>query len=76
MNENAKRNLRLLDNVPGGPGRDDESCREEDWAVIRRLQDRNADRDPDQVLADATAAIEEVRREVHARRARAAGSGR
>ncbi len=34
-----------------------------DWAVIEELQAANADRDPDAVLADATAAVEEVRAE-------------
>jgi len=32
-----------------------------DWAVIEKLQAANADRDPDAVLADVTAAVEEVR---------------
>jgi hypothetical protein len=47
-----------------------------DWAVIERLQERNADADPEQVLADATAAVEEVRQEMYAetRRHRTAGS--
>ncbi len=34
-----------------------------DWAVIEDLQAANADRDPDEVLADATAAVQEVRAE-------------
>jgi len=33
------------------------------WAVIEQLQAANADRDPDAVLADVTAAVEEVRAE-------------
>jgi prevent-host-death family protein len=32
-----------------------------DWAVIEGLQAHNADKDPDEVLADVTAAVEEVR---------------
>lgn len=32
-----------------------------DWAVIEELQARNADRDPDEVFADVTAAVGEVR---------------
>lgn len=38
----------------------------EDWARIDRLRERNKDADPDEVLADATAAVEEVRREMYA----------
>jgi prevent-host-death family protein len=33
-----------------------------DWAVIDALQARNADKDPEEVLTDVTAAVEEVRR--------------
>lgn len=32
-----------------------------DWAVIDAVRARNADRDPDEVLVDVTAAVEEVR---------------
>ena len=39
-----------------------------DWAVIDDLRARNADHDPDEVFADVTAAVEEVRAERHARR--------
>ena len=38
-----------------------------DWAVIEAMQARNADRDPDTVLADVTATVEEVRAERHER---------
>lgn len=38
-----------------------------DWVVIEEMQARNADRDPDAVLADVTAAVEEVRAERHER---------
>ena len=33
-----------------------------DWAAIDALRERNADADPDQVLTDATAAVDAVRR--------------
>jgi prevent-host-death family protein len=39
-----------------------------DWAVIDALRARNADKDPDEVLADVTAAVEEVRAERYAHR--------
>lgn len=44
-----------------------------DWAVIDRLRERNRKADPDEVLADATAAVEEVRREMYEERRRASG---
>ena len=44
----------------------------EDWAVIERIGERNRDTDPDEVLADATAAVEEVRREMYEEQQRAA----
>jgi prevent-host-death family protein len=34
------------------------------FAVIEALQDRNADKDPDEVLSDVTALVEEVRQEL------------
>jgi len=34
-----------------------------DWAVIEELQAANTDRDPDEIMADVTAAVEEVRAE-------------
>jgi hypothetical protein len=48
----------------------------EDWARIDRLRDRNADKDPDEVMADATAAVEEVRQEMYEEKLRAAGRRR
>ncbi len=39
-----------------------------EWAVIDDLQARNADRDPDEVFADVSTAVEEVRAERHVRR--------
>ena len=38
-----------------------------DWAVIDELRARNAHHDPDEVFADVTAAVEEVRAERHVR---------
>jgi prevent-host-death family protein len=40
--------------------------RERRFAVIDRIQERNADFDPEEVLRDVTAVVEEVRREHHA----------
>lgn len=37
--------------------------RERDWAVIDRLRERNADKDPVRVFDDVTAEIAEARRE-------------
>lgn len=41
--------------------------RERAWALIRQVQDRNADQDPDDVLRDVTEIVEEVRQEQHSR---------
>jgi PHD/YefM family antitoxin component YafN of YafNO toxin-antitoxin module len=41
--------------------------RERAWALIRQVQDRNADQDPDEVLREVTEVVEEVRQEQHAR---------
>lgn len=38
-----------------------------DWAIIERVQARNADKDPDEILAEVTAAVEEVRQERYER---------
>lgn len=38
-----------------------------DWAIIERVQARNADRDPDEILAEVTAVVEEVRQERYER---------
>lgn len=65
--------------VPAMPDdRDAEDARQEaeDWAVIERLQQRNADKDPDEVLTDATAAVDEARREIDEEERRAAARGR
>ncbi|HEY7036076.1 MAG TPA: type II toxin-antitoxin system Phd/YefM family antitoxin [Thermomicrobiales bacterium] len=37
------------------------------WASIQRVQDRNEDKDPDDVMRDITELVEEVRRERRAR---------
>lgn len=47
----------------------------EDWAAIDELRRRNIDRDPDQVLADVTAVVEEVRREMYEEDQRATANG-
>ncbi len=36
---------------------------EADWAVLDAVAERNADQDPDEVLRDVTAAVEQVRQE-------------
>ena len=41
--------------------RDDQA--ERDWQTIQRLQARNADKDPDDVLSVVTAVVEEVRQQ-------------
>lgn len=33
------------------------------WAAVDRIQERNADKDPDEVYQDVTAVVEEVRHE-------------
>jgi hypothetical protein len=40
------------------------------FAVIDDLHDRNADKDPDQIERDVTAAVEAVRQEMYAERRR------
>lgn len=35
------------------------------WAAIEQIQRVNADGDPDTIMADVTAAVEEIRRERH-----------
>jgi prevent-host-death family protein len=44
--------------------------REKAWNLIRSVQERNADRDPDQVLRDTTAEVEAVRQEMNEERRR------
>ncbi|HEY7034322.1 MAG TPA: type II toxin-antitoxin system Phd/YefM family antitoxin [Thermomicrobiales bacterium] len=36
---------------------------EQAWATVDRIQERNADLDPDEILAEVTAEVEAVRRE-------------
>jgi prevent-host-death family protein len=54
-----------------------ERCREwaveRAWATVERVRERNADLDPDEVLRDVTAVVEEVRQERYEERRRAAG---
>lgn len=42
-----------------------------DWAILDRLAERNADKDPDEVLRDVTAVVEEVRQERYAKNKKA-----
>lgn len=46
------------------------------WATIEKVQERNADQDPDEVLQDVTAVVEAVRQERHAKRQQAAKGSR
>ncbi|TAK30922.1 MAG: type II toxin-antitoxin system Phd/YefM family antitoxin [Chloroflexota bacterium] len=39
--------------------------REQDWAVVEKVRERNADKDPDEVLCDVTAEVEAVRQEIY-----------
>jgi hypothetical protein len=49
--------------------------RERAWALVRQVQDRNADQDPEEVLREVTEIVEEVRQEQYDRqRAALAGS--
>jgi hypothetical protein len=45
------------------------------WQTVDRIRERNADKDPDEILRDVTAVVEEVRQEHH-ERARREASGR
>ncbi len=38
---------------------------EKAWATIDRIRERNADRDPEEVLQDVTQVVEQVRQERH-----------
>lgn len=44
---------------------------EEAWSVVDRIGERNADKDPDEVLRDVTAVVEEVRQERYEKRQKA-----
>ena len=48
-----------------------EEAQEWAWAVIEQIQQRNADKDPDEVLADVTTEVEAVRREMYEERQQA-----
>ncbi|MGH2459696.1 MAG: type II toxin-antitoxin system Phd/YefM family antitoxin [Chloroflexota bacterium] len=47
--------------------------REKAWSAIRSIQERHADKDPDEVLRDVTAEVEAVRQEMYEERQ---GTGR
>src|SRR5438552_3337995 len=51
-----------------------DSIEEAGWDAVDRIRERNADADPDEVLADVTAEVEAVRRERYERK-HAAKSG-
>jgi len=46
--------------------------KEKAFAVVDRIQERNADREPEEVLGDVTKAVEEVRRKQYDKRQKAA----
>ena len=43
------------------------------WQAVDRIRERNADKDPDAVLADVTQVVEEVRQERYERERKAQG---
>lgn len=48
--------------------------RERFWATVDQIRQRNADKDPDEVLADVTREVEAIRQEMYEQRTqRAAG---
>lgn len=46
------------------------------WQTVDGIRERNQDKDPDEVLADVTAVVEEVRQERYEREQREKASGR
>jgi hypothetical protein len=46
------------------------------WQTVDRIRERNADKDPDEVLADVTRVVEEVRQERYEREQREAQNHR
>lgn len=46
------------------------------WATVDQIRQRNADEDPDEVLADVTQEVEAVRQEMYEERKRAAARRR
>ena len=51
--------------TPDSDEQADREIRERVWAAIERIGERNADKDPDEVLRDVTEVVEEVRRELY-----------
>jgi hypothetical protein len=51
------------------------TARERAWAVIERIGERNADKDPDEELAFITEVVEEVRQELYEQAKREKASG-
>ena len=50
---------------------DEELVRERFWRTVARIKERNADKDPDEILRDVTEVVEEVRQEQYERERRA-----
>ena len=46
------------------------------WKTVERIQERNADKSPEEVLADVTAEVEAIRQERYEQRKRAKKSSR
>ncbi len=53
-----------------------EYARERFWRTVDEIRKRNADKDPDEVLRDMTAVVEEVRQERYEQSRRSAHSSR
>lgn len=53
-----------------------ERSREQFWATVDQIRQRNADKDPDEVLADVTREVEAVRQEMYEERQRKAAGSR
>ena len=53
-----------------------ERDREKFWATVDQIRQRNADKDPDEVLADVTREVEAVRQEMYEERQRKAAGSR
>jgi PHD/YefM family antitoxin component YafN of YafNO toxin-antitoxin module len=72
VEDQGKRRLVVMSPEEFDRLRDDQA--ERDWQTIQRLQERNADKDPDEVLRVVTAVVEDVRRERYERQRRDPGS--
>src|SRR5687768_7515224 len=45
---------------------------ERNWEIIQRVQERNADKDPDEIMRDVNQAVEEVRQQYRERQQQSA----